>query len=390
MSLPITITTAEVDRIASLPEPVLRNLLITQSYCELSKAFSQRMGPVANWCSFATWASKQAGQTIRRQDLQRSLQAMLEKEPEIEAALSLVVELAKQLGAQKRVDQLRQSVLGMMLSNAAAHASDAVSRGNKKVFEEIGREFALFMVDCFGDIVYDAANIEAFTQSLRPGPPPDGQDYLRQALRAYYQALFEKDPQQKTEWNLLANLQIGFHEQTRLQPEIAEALDMSLPDTETVKTKLREELLAGIGFRSKFLLFVKRLAGKTGLLDRAIESLVQRIQYHLRRALTLHLMTLTIPPNRRLRLGRDLALAYPITLQQLCNADLLALLQQTDPTPGSLLESGAEDWASLAERMHFIGELFRCCHLSPELFDPAFTPEQVKALKQGRLPGGDL
>jgi hypothetical protein len=149
-------------------------------------------------------------------------------------------------------------------------------------------------------------------------------------------------------------------------------------------------LRTGISFRSRFMGWMKQLVGQTGLLDRAVESLLQRVQFHLRRALTLHLMTLTIPPNRRLRLGRDLALTYPDILKQLSNTDLLALLQQTDPTPGSLLESGAEDWASLPERMHFIGELFRCCHVSPELFDAPFSPEQVEDLQKGKIPEGHL
>ncbi|MGZ8553015.1 MAG: hypothetical protein ACXWV8_06390, partial [Chitinophagaceae bacterium] len=137
-------------------------------------------------------------------------------------------------------------------------------------------------------------------------------------------------------------------------------------------------------------LFVKRVAGRTGLLDKAIESLIARVQYHLRRALTVHLMTLTIPPGNCLQLGRDLAIPYHDDLKQLVNTDLLALLHQTDPTPDSLLESGADDWASLPERMHFIGELFRCCQASKELFGAAFSPEQVEALKEGRLPGGNL
>jgi hypothetical protein len=390
MSFPIAATTAEIDRIASLAEPVLRNLTITQCYYELSAAFAQRMGPVANWCTFATWASKQAGQTIRRQDLQRSLEVMLQREPEIEAALSLVITLAKQAGAQQSFDQLRESALGTSLATAAANASNAVSRGNKKVFEEIAREFSRFMTDCFADTIYDQSHINAFNQQLQQGSPPSGQDYLRKAFSCYYRAMFEEDPKQKTELNLLANLQIGFHEQNRLQPEIAEALNASLFEGEQLKTRLREKLFSGINLRSRFLLFLKRVAGKTGLLDKAIESLIQRIQYHLRRALTAHLMTLTIPPDNRLHLGRDLSMPYPGELKQLVNADLLALLQQTDPTPDSLLESGAVDWANLAERMHFIGELFRCCHASKELFDAAFNPGQVEALKEGRLPGGRL
>lgn len=390
MPFPIVITTAETDRIASIPEPVLRNLTITQCYHELSAVFARRMGPVANWCTFATWASKQAGQTIRRQDLQRSLEAMLQREPEIEAALSLVITLAKQLGAQQSFDQLRQSALGTMLATAAVRASNAVSRGNKKVFEEIGREFSRFMAACFGDTVYDQSHIDAFCQQLQQGPPPSGQDHLRQAFGWYYWAMFEEDPKKKTELNLLANLQIGFHEQNRLQPEITEALNASLFDAQQLKKQLLDELLSGISFRSKFILFFKRIAGKTGLLDKAIESLIQRIQFHVRRALTAHLMTLTIPPGNRLHLGRDLSIPYPDDLKQLVNTDLLALLQQIDPTPDSLLESGAVDWANLPERMHFISELFRCCHASKELFDAAFTPEQVDALVEGRIPAGTL
>jgi hypothetical protein len=32
-------------------------------------AMTKRLGPCANWCTFATWASRQAGQTIRGEDL---------------------------------------------------------------------------------------------------------------------------------------------------------------------------------------------------------------------------------------------------------------------------------------------------------------------------------
>lgn len=390
MSSPVIVTIAETDRIAALDEPVLRNLSITQCYYELSAAFARRMGPVANWCTFATWASRQAGQTIRRQDLQRKLESILEQDPEIEAALLLVITLAKEVGAQQSLDQLRQSALGEMLAASAIHASDAVSRGNKKVFEEIGREFSRFMADCFADEYYDLSHIDAFCQPLLPGEPPYGQDLLRKAFTCYYKAMFEENPKQKAELNLLANLQVGLHEQNRLQPEIAEALNASLFDVQQVKASLKDRLFSGTTFRSKFILFIKRVAGRTGLLDKAIESLIARIQYHIRRALTMHLMTLTIPPGNCLHLGRDLSMPYHDDLKQLVNTDLLALLQKTDPTPDSLLESGAADWANLPERMHFIGELFRCCQLTHELFDVPFTKEQVAALKDGRLPGGNL
>ena len=63
-------TTVDVDRIAALSEPVIRNLQITQCYHELAAAMAARVSG-ANWCTFATWASRQAGQTIRQEDFAR-------------------------------------------------------------------------------------------------------------------------------------------------------------------------------------------------------------------------------------------------------------------------------------------------------------------------------
>ena len=67
MMRPPTVT--EVDDIAAIGDPVVRNLRITQCYHELSHAIAARVSPGANWCTFATWASRQAGQTIRGEDV---------------------------------------------------------------------------------------------------------------------------------------------------------------------------------------------------------------------------------------------------------------------------------------------------------------------------------
>ncbi len=48
-----------------LQDAVVRNLQITQCYHELSAVLAGRIAGEANWCAFATWASRQAGQTIR-------------------------------------------------------------------------------------------------------------------------------------------------------------------------------------------------------------------------------------------------------------------------------------------------------------------------------------
>ena len=126
----------EIDRIAALTYPVNRNLQITNCYCELSTAFAAHTGIVANWCTFATWASKQAGVTIRGEDLKRTLEDVLRKDPEIQRILSLIARYSKILGSGEE-QQLQESALGKLIQSAAARASDAVARGNKKVFEEI-------------------------------------------------------------------------------------------------------------------------------------------------------------------------------------------------------------------------------------------------------------
>ena len=58
-------TVDDVTRITEVADPVIRNLQITECYSRLAVGIAQRTYPCANWCTFATWASKQAGATIR-------------------------------------------------------------------------------------------------------------------------------------------------------------------------------------------------------------------------------------------------------------------------------------------------------------------------------------
>jgi hypothetical protein len=101
-------------------------------------------------------------------------------------------------------------------------------------------------------------------------------------------------------------------------------------------------------------------------------------------------MTITLPSGIRLKLGKDLTIGFPPSLQSITFQDLKNLLEKLDPTPDSLVDSGAIDWANLPDRLHFIIDLFRCYQESQDLFVPPYTQEQVEALKAGRLPGGRL
>ena len=379
----------EIDRIAALTYPVNRNLQITNCYCELSTAFATRSGMVANWCTFATWASKQAGVTIRGEDLERTLEDVLRKDPEIQRILSLIAWQSKILGSGE-VQQLQESALGKLIRSAVDRASDGVARGNKKVFEEIGREFARFIATCLNDEVYKESTIVDFCGKLVAGPPPDGQDYLYKAFSRYYNTLFETDRKKRDELRLLANLEIGFHEQVRLQPEIAESLNAGLVDPQHVRDYVSGILVNSKNLWGKISYFFKWLIGKTSLLKKAIDSLVFTAEGHIRRVITAHLMTLTLPPDNCLHLGEDLVADYPEDLKQLANPELLALLAQIKPTINNPGGDGATDWSELKQRLHFIAELFRCYHETKDLFNEAFTSQQVAIIKAGGLPEGKL
>jgi hypothetical protein len=384
-------TINEIDRITATRDPVLRNLQITHCYHELSAALAERTGPFANWCTFATWASKQAGQTIRKEDLTRTLRNVLNTAPAPTQAAQGVAASAQDIGAKRDTEEIRELVWDAWRPWAAVdRASDAVGRGNKKVFEEIGREFARFFSICLRDMTFDTDKIARFCDALQPGDPPNGQRYLRQAFMQYYQSFFESDAKTRAELLLLANIEIGFHEQTRLQPEIKEALDALLVDPRQFRRRLIKAIFPARGWLVRLRLFFTRLLGRPTPFDAATNILIAIARQHTRAVITEHLMTIGLPRGGRLRLGSDLSGEFPASLKEITNLDLHALLERIDPTPDSLRETGAVDWADLPDRLHFIVDMFRCYQEWRDLFEPPFTPEQVAALTAGRLPGGQL
>jgi hypothetical protein len=271
-----------------------------------------------------------------------------------------------------------------------ARAAAAVARGNQKVFAEIGVLFAQFAATCLNDPAFDTGHLAGFCANLRPGPPPEGQDYLRQAFTRYYQAVYEPDPKTRAELLLLANLEIGLHEQTRLQPEIAAALDAALADPDQFARRLLAAVLPLGGWPAYGLLVIaRRVRGRT-LFDIASQRLIAAARQQVRHFLTEHLMVLGLPNGVRLRLGDDLRVVFPEVFRALAGAELHAFLAQHDPTPDSVRGTGAVDWADLADRLHFILDLFRCYGQSADLLLTPFTATQAAAIQAGQVPDGPL
>ena len=384
-------SSSQVEEIAGLPNPVLRNLQITQCYSELSNALGARIGYEANWCTFATWASKQAGQTIRKEDLLRTLKRIVQDSSATHPTPTEVTHETHLMGTTRSPDEIRTAMIQTLdLHTAVDHASDAVGRGNKKVFEEIGYEFARFLSMFLGDTVADYDKLGRFCEALRPGDPPDGQGYLRQAFTRYYRAFFVEDANQRAQMLLCANLEIGIHEQTRLQPEIAEALNAAFIDVNQFIRRLLAVSFPNSSWIVVFQWLIRRLLGRPTQFDQAVQAWLADMQLLMHQAITETMMTIHLPPDLVIRLGADLTASFPESLRHLVDPDLLALYAQVTPTPDDLAKSGAVDWADLPERLHFIADLFRCYQESQALFDPPFTPQQEAALKSGHIPEGQL
>lgn len=383
-------TVAEVERIAALDDPVVRNLQITQCYCELSRAFAARIeGAPANWCTFATWASKQAGQTVRREDLTRTFERLFAHSQEATSIGNNAVASIAQLSAERGPERLWDAMWkALKPTSAFDHASDAVARGNRKVFQEIGREFARLLALPTADGAIDPTELRSFCEGLRPGDPPHGQGYLRQAFASYAAAFREVDPNARAELVLLANLAIGWHEQTRLQPEIAEALDA--PFEEPVKLRrelLRQLLRLRIGLAVRLLLDL--LPGRAGSAKKVLDDLDRHVKRIAHEAVTEALMSLSLP-GEVLRLSRDVPGTFPSDLKTIDNPDLRAMLGRIDADPDTTRGSGADDWSSLTERIHFIADLFRVYQERPTLLRDPFTAQQAAVIKSGGRPAGPL
>lgn len=383
MSVP---TVTEVDAIAEIADPVLRNLRITQCYHELSNAVVARVSPGANWCTFATWASRQAGQTIRGEDFAQATAAILGS-PEVAEQLATVARLAALHIGEGALGGLAPAIHRVLDPRAALRrAADAVAVGNRKVFVEIGREFARWLSTAASGGAPTPEATVAFCAALRPGDPPEGQRLLREAFTVYGDACREPNAAARAPLLLLANLLIGLHEQTRLQPEIRASLDATL-DADATRAEILLLVFPGEWLRIRAQL--ARVMGHPLPADVAVNALVAAVCRRMREVITELLMTLHFP-GAVIQLGRDVRGEFPPELRHIEHVRLRTLLTSIDPTPDATAQSGATDWADLSERMHFIADLFRCWHAHTELFAPPYTADQVAAIRQGRLPTGEL
>jgi hypothetical protein len=362
----------EVQRIVAIESPVVRNLEITYCYSRLAAASATRIGEGANWCTYATWASRQAGGSIRGEDLLAALGRRLAEGRWIMHPVASLWRKLLRRGLFQRGTRLGRLTNELHTPfDAFERASDAVARGNLKVFDEIGLQFARYL---------EAGH----PADLRPGDPPEGQRLLSQAFARYEQARVERDPKRRVELAFLANLEIGLHEQTRLQPEILEALDAASATREDLGRRALDALFPSA---SRWWAWARSsAAGALGVPAQAIQRASNELA---REAITDALMVLSLP-GRVLALRANLTDAYPDELAEPTDPQLNELLARFEPVPPAADNCGARDWSDFDQRMHYIVHLFRVFHLTEQLFESPFTPSQVESLARGVIPDGEL
>ena len=371
-------TLDDVARIAAIADPALRNLEITHGYWRLSSAVAQRTGEWANWCTFGVWASRQAGATIRGEDLLAGLRRRLNRRTEALHPIRSLWRVLLRRGLFRPETRLGAAVSRIHTPfDAFERTSAAVAGGNLRVFAEIGSEFARWLGTVSPDDPVEGAAFEACLERLPPGDPPAGADYLRRAFRRLQQQRFERDPARRAELIALTNIEIGVHEQTRVQPEIQEALDAPLTTARDLRARVVDVLVPG-GTIWRTLLG----RGPGGaLLGAAVHAVRRYAEQVSREVITECLMVLALPDGTVVSLGGPLGLPIPPGLESPSAAEFAELRARFDGR-----DHRGSDWTSLERRMQFILQLFCALHARPDLFSPPFTREQVRQLQAGHLP----
>ena len=186
-----------------------------------------RSGQGANWCTFATWASRQAGATIRGED-----------------ALDF---LTDRLGGGALLHPLRSSGAGCCGAGCFDSAS-RLGRLHRPAAHAVRRGRAGRATPSRAATARSSRRSATSSRAgSRPRIPPRSSRACATATRRTASATCaprsratrrrSPGPQQL----LLANLEIGLHEQTRLQPEICEALDAPYITAEELGRRLCPE-----------------------------------------------------------------------------------------------------------------------------------------------------
>jgi hypothetical protein len=362
-----------VRAVVAIPDPVLRNLWITQSYFELGERLQRAVGGLdRTWCGFAVWASDTAGQSIRGEELPKAVQDLLRHDPAHRADVDAVNRRLRPLQAVKAAGTLDGDDLVAAMREAIADVGRHIAHGNTLVYAELAPLFVAFL-DCLGGGDPTEDDVNAALDRAATDPIGDG---LREAFHWYWLATRATDDTERAHAILAGNVLAVAHEQERLQDDIAASLNAGVSTAGKVLGELLPRWVPD---------FLGRLI--RGPVAREVERLIDDVWDSVTTEL---LMTLRVP-GAVLRLSHTLPALpdgqlFPAELADLGDGDDAAPYRQWDRTSGTGRHDGAHDWVVLGERMSFIVNLFRSRQQDGTLSTAPFSAEQVETMEHGAVP----
>ena len=222
-------------------------------------------------------------------------------------------------------------------------AARLILEGNRIVLQDIGHVTARYL-DYVHTIQTHERDPEAcfshFLASFQEGPTEkNGQDLLRRGFEHYEMARRATHVAVKCEHSYFANCLAVLHEHVRLQPYIRKSLPFLIR-----KCVTRRLMTYSVGERT----------------------------------LSVHD---NVPP-----LSRDNFPLELITLECEELKDFLHGPEGWDVAGGTLENTRAMDWTDLRQRMGYVVNLFRTCHLLAEVQSSPYSNEQLEAIEVGSLP----
>lgn len=387
--MPPEIDLPRIEAIVNCPDPVLRNLQITQTYSEINQALSELLGKNnVSWCAYATWASKTAGKFIRLENVDAAITEFLRDQ---DWAQEILAALPGALTWFVGQIQIKHAFLLKILNETAQASATEVARGNLLVFAELAPLYGHFLQGISAKAEQRETELAAFLNHLKQ-TQREGEDQqkLIQAYAAYQNAIFENEPKAKAELIFMANVLVGYHEQLRLDPAINNSLNVPIEQV------FKKKMLGGLEqlIEAKMSPFLFQLLKP--LLRNALKPVLERMAKRWRLICTRVLMRIEVPDGH-LDLSEDIPLIeyqpgrmFPIELESLQNGELRAILTQLDRTLNTTQGTAASDWGDVMERMNFIADFFRSAQQDEHLFWPPFNTQQTAQIKAGLIPTGRL
>ena len=336
---PLALDHDDVARAVAIGSDQLRNHGITLFYWRLGRRLAAHLGTdVANWCTWATWASRTVGHAL-----------------DPYATPYLVRERTRSWPRPARTAALRVARWSRTALNP--RLAPAIAVGNREIFDEIADHFLTFLDALDDGRLPDAASAHRFAAGIVGAEAPTGSehrrmlDHHREGFVRYWEAAQESRPAERARLVLAGNLLMAEYEQARLQPWIEEA----------------------------FFVAPSEGWGVPAILRRTIGPAVARLTT--RRVTAVITPAMLVPVGEPLRRRAGEARLFPAALDP-PGTELGAVLARypSGPTPQ------CANWTRFEDRMAFVTGLFHAYHFEPTLHAAPFAMvaarDLVRALRE--------